>query len=52
MLSTGMSPGGLGQFYDETETVSSVDENQAMINDSLKKLGLNPNEVRVKKNLK
>ena len=49
MLSTGMSPGGLGQFYDETETVSSVDENQAMINDSLKKLGLNPSEVRVKK---
>ena len=49
MLSTGMSSGGLGQFYDETETVSSVDENQAMINDSLKKLGLNPSEVRVKK---
>jgi len=52
MLSTGMSSGGLGQFYDETETVSSVDESQAMINDSLKKLGLNPSEVRVKKNLK
>ena len=49
MLTTGYSSGGLNQFYDETETSSSVDESQAMINDSLKKLGLNPSEVRVKK---
>jgi hypothetical protein len=49
MLSTGYSSGGLGQFIDESESMSSVDENQSLINDSLKKLGLNPNDVRVKK---
>ncbi len=49
MLATGYSPGGMGQFFDESESISSVDENQSLINDSLKKLGLNPDDVRVKK---
>jgi hypothetical protein len=49
MLATGYSSGALGQLFDESESTSSVDENQSLINDSLKKLGLNPNDVRVKK---
>jgi hypothetical protein len=49
MLTTGVSSGGLGQFYDDTESSESINANEALINESLKKLGLNPSEVKVKK---
>ena len=51
MLTTGYSSSGLGQFLEDTETTSAIDESQAMLNDSLKNLGLRPDEVRVKKKI-
>lgn len=49
MLTSGVSAGGFNQFFEDTETTESVNENEALINDTIKKLGLNPSEVRVKK---
>ena len=49
MLTSGVSPGGFNQFFENTETTESINENETLINDTIKKLGLNPNEVRVKK---
>ena len=49
MLSSGVSPGGFNQFFEDSESTDSVNENETLINDTIKKLGLNPNEVRVKK---
>ena len=51
MLSTGMSTNGFNQFYEESESPESMSENEALINESIKKLGLNPSEVRVKKKI-
>ena len=48
-LSTGMSSGGFNKFFEDTESNESINENEALINESIKKLGLNPSEVRVKK---
>ena len=48
---TGVS-NGLSQFYDTTESAQEFSENEAMVQESIRKLGLNPNEVKVKKNLK
>ena len=48
MLSTGVS-GGLNGFFEDTESIEAINENDTLINDTIKKLGLNPNEVRVKK---
>jgi hypothetical protein len=45
---TGVS-GGLSQFYDTDESTQSFNENESMIQDNIKRLGLNPNEVTVKK---
>lgn len=49
MLTSGVSPGAFNQFFDDTETTESVNENETLINETIKKLGLNPSEVRVKK---
>ena len=49
MLTSGVSSGGLNQFFDNTESSDSINENETLINETIKKLGLNPNEVRVKK---
>ncbi len=49
MLSSGISSGGFNQFFEDTETSESINENETLINETIKKLGLNPNEVRVKK---
>lgn len=48
MLSSGVST-GFNQFYDDSESAESISENETLINDTIKKLGLNPSEVRVKK---
>jgi hypothetical protein len=48
MLSTGVS-GGLNGFFEDTESTEAINENDTLINETIKKLGLNPNEVRVKK---
>jgi hypothetical protein len=48
MLSTGVS-GGLNGFFEDTESAEAINENDTLINETIKKLGLNPNEVRVKK---
>jgi len=40
---------GLSQFYDTTETAQDFSENEAMVQDSIRKLGLSPSEVKVKK---
>ena len=49
MLSTGVSTGSFNQFYEDTETSESNNENQALINENIKRLGFNPGEVTVKK---
>ena len=49
MLTSGVSSGGLNQFFDNTESSDSINENETLINETIKKLGLNPNEIRVKK---
>ena len=49
MLSTGVSTGLFNQFYEDTETSESNNENQALINENIKRLGFNPGEVTVKK---
>ena len=49
MLSSGVSSGGFNQFFEDTENTESINENETLINDAIKKLGLNPNEVKVKK---
>jgi len=49
MLSSGVSPGGFNQFFEDSGNTDSVNENETLINDTIKKLGLNPSEVRVKK---
>jgi phosphotransferase system HPr-like phosphotransfer protein len=48
MLSTGVST-GFNQFYDDADSSDSISENETLINETIKKLGLNPSEVRVKK---
>jgi hypothetical protein len=48
-LSSGMSSSGFNQFFEDSESNESINENEALINESIKKLGLNPSEVRVKK---
>jgi hypothetical protein len=48
MLTSGVST-GFNQFYDDSESADSISENETLINDTIKKLGLNPSEVRVKK---
>ena len=45
---TGVS-NGLSQFYDTTESAQEFSENEAMVQESIRKLGLNPSEVKVKK---
>jgi hypothetical protein len=49
MLTSGVSSGGFNQFFEDTETTESVNENETLVNEAIKKLGLNPSEVRVKK---
>ena len=49
MLTSGVSSGGFNQFFEDTETAESVNENEILVNEAIKKLGLNPSEVRVKK---
>ena len=49
MLTSGVSPGGLNQFFEDSGSTDSVNENETLINDTIKKLGLNPSEVRIKK---
>jgi len=49
MLTSGVSSGGFNQYFDDSENIDSVNENEALINETIKKLGLNPSEVRVKK---
>jgi hypothetical protein len=49
MLTTGYGSSGLNQFYEDSETSDSINENEALVNEAIKKLGLNPSEVRVKK---
>ena len=49
MLSTGVSTGSFNQFFEDTETSESNNENQALINENIKRLGFNPGEVTVKK---
>lgn len=49
MLSSGVSPGGFNQFFEDSGNTDSVNENETLINDTIKKLGLNPSEVRIKK---
>ena len=49
MLTSGVSSGGLNQFFDDTEPSDSMIENETLVNDAIKKLGLNPSEVRIKK---
>jgi hypothetical protein len=41
-LSTGMSSGGFNQFFEDTESNESINENEALINESIKKLCHNP----------
>jgi hypothetical protein len=48
MLTSGASSGGFNQFFDDTES-ESMNENEALVNEAIKKMGLNPSEVRVKK---
>jgi hypothetical protein len=48
MLTTVVS-GGFNQFFEDTESTETINENEALVNDAIKKLGLNPSEVRVKK---
>jgi len=48
MLTSGVST-GFNQFYDDTDSSDSINENETLINDTIKKLGLNPSEVKVKK---
>ena len=48
VLSSGV-PTGYSQFYEDSETAQNFAENESLLNDSLKKLGLDPNEVKVKK---
>jgi hypothetical protein len=48
MLTSGASSGGFNQFFDDTES-ESINENEALVNEAIKKMGLNPSEVRVKK---
>ena len=48
MLSTGYSQGGLGQFYEESENAPITSEDP-LIKESLLKMGLSPNDVRLKK---
>jgi hypothetical protein len=49
MLATGVGSGGFNQFFEDSEDSESINENEALINESIKKLGLNPSEVRIKK---
>ncbi len=49
MLTTGVSSGGFNQFFEDTESQESINENETLINETIKKLGLNPSEVKVKK---
>jgi len=49
MLTTGVGAGGFNQFFEDSEDTESINDNEALINESIKKLGLNPSEVRVKK---
>jgi hypothetical protein len=49
MLTSGTSLGGFNQFFEDTESTESLNENETLVNDTIKKLGLNPGEVRVKK---
>lgn len=49
MLTSGVSSGGLNQFFEDTEPSDSMIENETLVNDAIKKLGLNPSEVRIKK---
>ena len=48
MLTSGSS-GGFNQYFDDSDATDSSIENEALINESIKKLGLNPSEVRIKK---
>lgn len=49
MLTSGISAGGFNQYFEDTESSDSINQNETLINDTIKKLGLNPSEVRVKK---
>jgi hypothetical protein len=49
MLTSGVSSGGFNQYFEDTESQESLNENETLINEAIKKLGLNPNEVKVKK---
>jgi hypothetical protein len=49
MLTSGVGAGGFNQYFEDTESSDSINENETLINDTIKKLGLNPSEVRVKK---
>ena len=48
VLTSGVS-NGFNQFYEESETNEPISDNEALVNDAIKKLGLNPSDVRVKK---
>ena len=49
MLTSGVSAGGFNQYFEDTESSDSINQNETLINETIKKLGLNPSEVRVKK---
>jgi hypothetical protein len=49
MLTSGVSSGGLNNFFEDSESEESLNGNEALVNETIKKLGLNPSEVRVKK---
>jgi hypothetical protein len=51
MLTSGVGAGGFNQYFEDTESSESINENETLINDTIKKLGLNPSEVRVKKKI-
>ena len=46
---TSSGVGGLGQYFGDPEISESISENDALINENIKKLGFSPGEVRVKK---
>lgn len=49
MLTSGISAGGFNQYFEDTESSDSINGNEALINETIKKLGLNPSEVTLKK---
>ena len=51
MLTSGSGSGGFNQFFEDTESSESVNQNEFFINETIKKLGLNPSDVRLKKKI-